>query len=237
MQGYELELNRTFGGPVYLTALELRTVDEKASQELGLLGLVLMENAGLHATEIARTMLPGDNTSAVILCGPGNNGGDGYVIARQLHLLGIRVKVLWSAAPSDLVGDALVNATVAGQLGIPMESLLDLKPWPDCDLVIDALLGTGFQGPLREPLAGAMQWINQTCKQRGIATLAVDIPSGLDANTGQAAAQTIQADQTVTFVARKTGFQTPSSLLYTGEVHVVSIGVPASFVFQSLRVV
>ncbi len=237
MQGYEYELEEAFGGPVYLTALELRKIDEAASQELGLPGLVLMENAGLHASEIARTMLPTGNPSAVILCGAGNNGGDGYVIARQLHLLGIRVKILWSAAPSSLAGDALINARVAGNLGIPMERLLDLMPLPECHLVIDALLGTGFEGTLREPLAGAMLWIQQECQRQGAPVLAVDVPSGFDANTGRAATQTIRADGTVAFVAQKTGFQTPTSSLYTGKVQVVSIGVPASFVCKTLRVV
>ncbi|MCP5020326.1 MAG: NAD(P)H-hydrate epimerase [bacterium] len=237
MQGYENELKEAFGSPVYLTALELRKIDETASQELGLPGLVLMENAGLRATDLARTMLPTGSPSAVILCGAGNNGGDGYVIARQLHLLGIRVKILWSAAPSILAGDALINAHVARNLGIPMESLLDRRPLPECHLVIDALLGTGFEGPLREPLADAMLWIQQACQQQGASILAVDVPSGLDANTGRAATQTIQADETVAFVAQKTGFQTPTSSLYTGKVHVVSIGVPASFIYQTLRIV
>ncbi|MCP4196553.1 MAG: NAD(P)H-hydrate epimerase [Proteobacteria bacterium] len=236
MQGYEFELERAFGGPVFLTASELRTVDEKASKVLGLPGLVLMENAGLHATEVALTMLPNDNPSAVILCGAGNNGGDGYVIARQLHLLGIQVKVLWSVVPSNLKGDALVNARVAENLGIRMESLFDPRPWSDCGLVVDALLGTGLQGPLREPLAGAMQEVNRTCEQNALSTLAIDIPSGMNADSGQAADQTIRAHQTVTFAARKKGFQEPSTSHFTGQVQVVSIGIPAIFLFETLRI-
>ena len=237
MVGYEEELKKVFGGPVYLSAKQLRQVDRQAEEVLGLPGLVLMENAGLHATQAALEMLPDANPSAVVFCGAGNNGGDGYVIARQLHLMGVAVRVLFSVEIDRLSGDALVNATAALRLGIEMQPLLgEHEDWGTCDLAVDALLGTGMRGPLRVGLAQALGTINQVCEAKCIRTLAIDLPSGLYANSGGAAQHTFRAERTVTFVARKKGFANPASASFTGEVNVVSIGVPPDFVNRTFRI-
>jgi NAD(P)H-hydrate epimerase len=235
--GYEDELLRVFGGPVFLTAQQLREVDRQAVEVLGLPSLILMENAGLHATEVALEMLPSSDPTVVIFCGTGNNGGDGYVIARQLHLLGIPVQVLFSVEMKRLAGDALVQATVAHNLGIEMQPLFgEHRDWSSCDLAIDALLGTGLRGPLRDELASALERIQRTCQRHTIRTLAIDLPSGMCPDTGDTAEHGFQAERTVTFVARKQGFANPKSLRYTGQVHVASIGVPSAFVYQALRI-
>ncbi len=235
--GYAEELERVFGRPPYLTAEQLRQIDRYAIDELGLPGLVLMENAGMHATGIAMDMLPAAGGSAIIFCGAGNNGGDGYVIARQLHLAGIPTRVLYSVEIERLGGDAKINATVARRLGIEMEPLLgEHRDWCDRDLAIDALLGTGMRGELRGELAQALERINGTCAKHGIRTLAIDLPSGLNADSGEAAEHTFVAQKTVTFATLKMGFANPSSIQFTGPVNVVSIGIPPQLVNQTFRI-
>ncbi|MBL4770512.1 MAG: NAD(P)H-hydrate epimerase [Planctomycetes bacterium] len=233
---YEAQLQEIFGGPVHLTAEQLHRVDRMASEELGLPSLLLMENAGIHAAQVALKMLPESGARAVIFCGTGNNGGDGYVIARQLHLCGVKVQVLFGKEIHELQGDAMIQAQVARKLGIEMTPLFGTQhSWFDCHLAIDALLGTGLQGPLRMEMREALEGINRACRQHSIRTLAIDLPSGLNADTGAAAPSTFIAEKTVTFVARKRGFSEPCSHAFTGIVQVVPIGVPAEFVFKTLR--
>ena len=182
-----------------------RELDRQAVERYGFSSLVLMENAGRSCAE---TLAKRTEGPVVVFCGKGNNAGDGFVIARHLDLLGIDVRIVSLYEPHELSPDASVNARIAAQAG------LAARQWtaaPDsqieedvahCEWAVDALLGTGARGQTRNPIAGAIQFLNDRAKN----VLAIDLPSGLDADTGAAADQTIRATLTCTFVAPKKGF-------------------------------
>jgi len=235
--------------PVTLTREQAREVDRLALDRLGIPGVVLMENAGVNATDVATGMLEaiGGNKVAIV-CGGGNNGGDGYVIARHLHNAGRKVVVYNASDPSELAGDAAVNYGICLRMGVKLmrcddaPSLAEQSPhWSSAELLIDAVLGTGFDASrgLTGHVAAVIDAINAAgdARQRGgdgpgggPLVLAIDVPSGLDCDTGEAAASAVRADATVTFVARKLGFDVDASEQYTGEVFAVGIGVPPALV-------
>lgn len=211
----------------FLTREAARAVDEIAIREYHLPGLVLMENAGRGVAEWLRELAP--TPPVHICCGKGNNGGDGFVIARHLELFGIAVEVVICGDPAGLTGDARVNYEVVTAAGIPCwtlgrdGSLADLATrLTRAGWIVDALLGTGAQGAPREPLAGVIRAINAAARP----VLAVDLPSGLDADTGETPGECVRADSTATFVALKQGFATPGAPALTGEVRVIDIGIP-----------
>ena len=213
---------------------EVRGLDAQAAGELGLPTLVLMENAGRGAAEWLRGRTAVEAPRVVIVCGPGNNGGDGGVVARHLDAHGWAVHVVWLAAPERLRGDAAVQWKILDRAGIRQEN------WPDdpldpgrfdvllaqADWVVDALLGTGLARPVEGPLRRAIDAINWSGKP----VLALDLPSGLDADTGQPLGAAVHAVATATFVAPKQGFAAPGAAAYTGEVVVVDIGLPRKLV-------
>jgi NAD(P)H-hydrate epimerase len=204
-----------------LTREQSRAIDEWAIRELGLTGLVLMENAGRGVVDV---LLSQQTTPrrVLILCGKGNNGGDGFVIARHLAIRGVDCRVVLLVDPRELQGDALANFTILDRLGLKVESSEALNTTSDCDWIVDAMLGTGAVGNAREPYRSAIEWLNaQPAK-----VLAVDLPSGLDCDTGEPSATTVRADFTCTFHATKVGFANPRAQEYLGELHVVSIGIP-----------
>jgi NAD(P)H-hydrate epimerase len=231
------------GGMLTLTREQVREIDRLAIEELGIPGIVLMENAARSVAEVALDVLelqlqltPSDARVAV-LCGGGNNGGDGYAIARHLHNAGVAVTIDAATPPEAMKGDALVNASVCGRMGLPMRELRDLATieaaaveWGRQRLLIDALLGTGFQGVVREPMDVAIARCNEARHRQGVFVLAVDVPSGLDCNTGHPSNATIEAGMTVTFVAAKRGFVTEAARPYVGELAVVEIGTPPQLV-------
>jgi NAD(P)H-hydrate epimerase len=213
---------------MYLSRQEVREVDRRAIEELGVPGVVLMENAGRGAAEVLARL--GCRGPVVICCGKGNNGGDGFVIARHLDNRSIPVRVLIFTQPQDLTGDAAVNYQIIAKAGLPIEVYAG-ESWDERTLqaelakpewIVDALFGTGLTGPVRKPLDRVIAAINASQKH----VLAVDIPSGLDCDTGQPLGPTIRAEHTVTFVAEKRGFANPSSKEWIGQVHVVDIGAP-----------
>ena len=212
-----------------LTRAEVREIDRRASDAYGLPGIVLMENAGRGAAELLHTIAPG--ATVAIVCGKGNNAGDGFVIARHLENLGHAVRLLLAGESGELRGDAAIAWGVAERAGIPVRRLATatLDEWEraiaGADWVVDALLGTGASGPPRGALAPALEAVN-AAGRRGAKVFAVDLPSGLDCDTGTAAGACVTADVTATFVARKVGFDVPAAATLLGEVHVVGIGVP-----------
>ncbi len=226
-----------------LSRAEIRAVDRLALSEYGMPGVLLMENAGAGA---ARVLLAEAPQSVAILCGSGNNGGDGYVVARHLVNCGVRVRVLEFAEPKaasgphHVEGDATIMRTIVARMAAKCGAELSLhaawkgeaSAWraalEGCDWIVDALLGTGFEGEVREPLAQAIRTANElraTASGR-VRCLALDLPSGLDADTGLAARDTIRADMTVTFAAKKRGLLAPGAAEFVGELRVASIGVP-----------
>jgi NAD(P)H-hydrate epimerase len=210
-----------------LSREQVRQVDRRAIDEYGMSGLVLMENAGRG---VVQTMLAvGVEGPVVVCCGKGNNGGDGFVIARHLDNHGKSVRVLLFADPQELQGDAAANWRIVEKMRISFEvfdkqiTVERLLPrLAPADWIVDALLGTGVTGEPRPPYNVAIRAINRAVKK----VVAVDLPSGLDCDTGVAAQDTIVADRTCTFVAVKPGFLVAGADRFTGRVHVIDIGVP-----------
>ncbi|HEY2158147.1 MAG TPA: NAD(P)H-hydrate epimerase [Isosphaeraceae bacterium] len=208
-----------------LSRAEVRSIDAKASEELGLPTLVLMENAGRGAAERLRARLrPGDRVA--IACGPGNNGGDGAVVARHLDAWGYSVNVVWFTSPEHLRGDAATQYSILSKSGIDQTSITEPADfshlWADAAWVVDALLGTGLTRHVEGLLASAIESLNRS----GRPVLSLDLPSGLDADSGVPLGVSVRATFTVTFVAPTLGFAKPGAADYTGEVEVVEIGVP-----------
>ena len=213
----------------------VRRIDEIAISEYGMSGIVLMENAGRGATErlikwIWSTLGPDDQAEADrpirILCGRGNNGGDGYVIGRHLEIFGFRPHLISVAELSQLSGDAAINASIAQAAQIPIdvvhqaseiESLIQAG-----DTVVDCLLGTGSSGAPRGIFADVIRHANQLTGRR----VAIDLPSGLDCDTGKLHQPTFRADLTITFVDMKDGFFQEDAQSHLGLIEVVGIGVP-----------
>ena len=222
---------------------EIRGIDRCAIQTIGVPGVVLMENAGRNAADAIEEFLAGAAgpdlprcTSGfhriAVIAGAGNNGGDGFVIARHLGMRGAKVVTFLVAPREKIAGDAAVNLNVIRKLAHDIRSvspadLEDLsRPLRGFDQLIDAVGGTGIRGALRGPPAEAVRQINAA----GRPVVAVDIPTGLDCDTGEAAGPAVRAAMTVTFVARKKGFDAPNAPDYTGRVRVVDIGIPADLV-------
>jgi NAD(P)H-hydrate epimerase len=211
---------------------EVRAFDNWAINTLGMQGVVLMENAGRSCAELIAEKLAGRVTPTVcIFCGTGNNGGDGYVIARHLSNSGFRVTTVICGDRSKIKGNAKANLDILDRLGQPIQQLrLDQDNVPgqvealasDADMIVDALFGTGLSGQLD----GKYRQLIESINSRRCPIVAVDIPSGLDCDTGQPLGAAIKATYTVTFVAVKKGFAVTSSAGdYTGQVFIASIGV------------
>jgi NAD(P)H-hydrate epimerase len=210
------------------TREQARAFDRFAIEQLGIPSAVLMENAGSGSAQILQTL--GIRGLVAIACGKGNNGGDGLVIARHLANAGREVRVLLFARPEDLSQDAELQLRIVQKMQLPVHvcAVLPADPatlFAGADWIVDALFGTGLTGAVRAPLDRIIDAINAT----GVRVLAVDIPSGLDANTGQPLGATIRAAETVTFVAPKVGYQNPGAAAWLGRVHVVDIGVSLAF--------
>jgi len=208
---------------------EVRDVDRRAIEDYGLPGIVLMENAGRSAAELMVNQL-GASGRIVIVCGKGNNAGDGFVMARHLELRGCDPVIFLASPPDSLTADAALFFHVIRQSKIPWHDLSQVgrDEWIaaftalEPTWIVDALLGTGLTGPAREPFSFAMEAINSI----GCPVFAVDLPSGMDCDTGVPLGPCVRATHTGTFVARKIGFDQPASTAWTGEVHVLDIGIP-----------
>lgn len=220
----------------FLTREQSRLLDRWAVERYGMCSLVLMENAGRGVADVLCSL--GISGPVVICCGKGNNGGDGLVLARHLELRGHEVRVLLWADPAAMSGDAAANLAIVRHC----ELVLDVF-WPNHDparlathlsaaaWVVDALLGTGARGEPASPLAEVIDQINACASPR----LAIDLPSGLDADTGLPAMHTIRATHTCTFAAPKAGFASPQAGPYLGQVHVLDIGTPRRLLAEVLN--
>ena len=220
---------------VVMTRDQVRAFDQWAINTLGIPGVVLMENAGRSCAELIKEQLKDvAGPKVCIFCGTGNNGGDGYVIARHLLNSGFKVTVVICGDRNKIKGDAKTNLDILERLDQPIEQL-NLRGGDiagrvktfvaGADMLIDGLFGTGLKGQLSDEYKQLIDSINgENCP-----ILAVDIPSGLDCDTGEPLGAAIRADYTVTFVAVKKGFihqgRTKTATQYTGEILVASIGV------------
>lgn len=213
--------------PYYASADQLRKIDELAVSRHHMNSLQLMENAGSGASLWIKNARP--LARVLILCGTGNNGGDGFVIARHLDYYGFDVTVALVGDADRLRGDALHNYQILASTSIrtltnaSIESLgRSINDLTSSDILIDALLGTGAKLPLRPNYASMVGSANRSSAFR----IALDIPTGFDCDTGQTDANCFRADATLTFAALKLGFQHLDSAQYTGEVHLIPIGIP-----------
>ncbi|RDV83254.1 NAD(P)H-hydrate dehydratase [Ammonifex thiophilus] len=213
-----------------VTAAEMREIDRRAMEEYGIPSIVLMENAGRWVAQVVASRLGRvAGKRVVVLCGRGNNGGDGLVAARHLWQQGAQVKVFLAAEPESLRGDALTNATIWRRLGQDFYPLLS-PTGPQAfklaiaraDAVIDALYGTGFRGELPPEIRPVVEALNAS----GRFVVAVDIPSGLEADTGQVRGVAVVAHVTVTFGLPKLGLVLEPGVRYVGELLVADISLP-----------
>ncbi len=213
-----------------LTAQQVRSFDRWAIEQAQVPGVVLMENAGRSCAELIIEKLKAKQSPSVcIFCGTGNNGGDGFVIARHLRNAGIDVRIAVCGDEKKIKGDAKINLQIIKKMRIE-KTQIDLagdlqKQIEDyaagCDLIVDAIFGTGLKGRLRPQYIELIKVINLFNKT----VAAVDIPSGLSCDDGVVLGQAIRADFTITFVAAKTGFANPAAKKFTGQIYIASIGI------------
>ena len=214
---------RIQGGLAYLTAQEMAEFDRSAIQDFGIDELVLMENAGLAIAHGARRLLGGDAVGKRIgvLVGKGNNGGDGLVAARHLRNWGARVDLLLAGDKADMRDLPAKHLEIAERMGAhPTGPESDLG---GAHLLVDALLGYNLRGSPKEPLAGMIRRANASRKR----ILSVDIPSGLDASTGDPGDPCIVADTTITLGLPKVGFLAPGARKYVGKLYLADISFPS----------
>jgi len=210
------------GGLVYLTAEEMAEADRMSIEDYGIGVIALMENAGVATAQVARKMLGGDVRDRRVCClvGRGNNGGDGLVAARHLHNWGAGVRVVLAGNKSDLRDVPAQQMGIVDRMGIPVVS--QGEGFGDPEVLVDALLGYGSRGSPREPVASLIRESNAS----KVPVLAVDIPSGLDATSGEPGEPTIEAKATVTFGLPKTGFLNPKARRHIGELYLADISMP-----------
>ena len=198
-------------------AAQMRAVDAWAIEERGIPSLDLMERAGAGLADVVAQRAPGGRIAVV--CGKGNNGGDGLVAARVLRSGGRDVEVLLTGDPAELSGDPAENLA---RLPGPAPAPFTAGALEGAAAVVDALLGTGFSGAPREPVAGAIEAINAT----GAEVVAADVPSGVDASTGAVEGAAVRAAATATFHSAKLGLWVSPGKRHAGEVRVIDIGIP-----------
>ena len=214
-----------------LTPEAMRAVDRAAIDDVGIPSLVLMENAAIGVVDALAEHFP-EARSVVILCGPGNNGGDGLAVGRHLAVRGYIVRA-FLVASREPAGDAAVQLTICRNQGLEVRAVSEedgerrlLQAAADADLVVDAMFGTGLQRPLEGPLAGLVEKVNRLPVPR----LAVDLPSGLYGGSAQVPGPHLEAELTVTFAALKVAHVLPPASESVGDVVVADLGIPPELV-------
>ena len=210
----------------------MRELDRRTIAEHGVPGLVLMENAGRGAFAVIRERFP-ELRRVSVFCGKGNNGGDGFVIARHLQNAGIEVAAYLLARRAEVRADARTNLDAWLKLGGQLKEMTTEKALAahrnailHCDLLIDAILGTGLQAEVKGLYAAAIRLLNEVADQRGIPVVAVDVPSGLHSDTGQVMGESVAADVTATFGLAKVGQICYPGAGLCGRLEVIDISIP-----------
>jgi NAD(P)H-hydrate epimerase len=205
-----------------LTAAQMRDLDRETIEGIGVPGAVLMESAGRGVIEVMARVMDLERARVIVFCGPGNNGGDGFVVARHLANRGVPVEVALCAASAKIAGDARIHLDACQRSGVPILFGSGAATLADGDVLVDALLGTGLTRPVTGMIADAITRINH---HRG-PKIAVDIPSGLDSDRGVPLGPCVRADHTVTFAFAKVGLVSAPGFTYAGQLHVADIGIP-----------
>jgi NAD(P)H-hydrate epimerase len=216
---------------VVMSRDQVRSFDSNAINQLGIPGVVLMENAGRSCAELIKQILSHKkNPKVCIFCGTGNNGGDGFVIARHLKNYNFNVSIVICGDKNKIKGDAKINLDILERIALPIIQLpidepdIEIKvkqPAEGADMLVDGLFGTGLTGRLDDFFQRLITAINSL----NTPVLSIDIPSGLDCDTGQSLGAVIRADYTVTFVALKKGFTNKNAAAHTGQIYIASIGI------------
>ena len=220
-----------------LNAAQMREADRRTIQEIGIASLVLMENAGRQVVAAIESRYPDlGERSVAIVCGKGNNGGDGFVVARTLQQRGVEVSVFVIGRITEIKGDARVNLDILGRIGQTVVEVADETAWElhgneitGHDLIIDAMFGTG----LSAPLTGFYETVVADLNEAGVPIVSIDMPSGLSADTSDLIGDAIDATVTVTLGAPKLPLVLPPAESKSGEVVIADIGIPAD-VFDQL---
>ncbi|HEY7290529.1 MAG TPA: NAD(P)H-hydrate dehydratase [Vicinamibacterales bacterium] len=217
-----------------LNSSQMRDADRRTIEDIGIASLVLMENAGRQVVAAIEAMYSDlADRHVAVLCGRGNNGGDGFVVARTLAQRGVGVSVFLVGRVADVRGDARTNLDILGRLGITVAEIADSQAWElhfaefsDCTLVVDALFGTG----LNAPVAGLIESVITDVNASGIPVVSIDLPSGLSADTNDVIGPSIEAGLTVTLAAPKLPLVLPPAETRAGDVVIADIGIPSEVV-------
>ncbi len=213
-----------------VTAEGMQQIDKKATERYGIPAIILMENAAISSAFVVLKVLKVGQGNIILFCGQGNNGGDGFACARHLINRGLEVKIYFLGKEKKLSKEAKTNYKILRKMGqkILRPKFPSLKKeLNNTDLIIDALLGIGLKDKVREPAYSLIELINGSKKP----ILSLDIPSGLDATSGEVRGIAVKAKYTVTFGLFKRGFLNPQALTYTGSVTVGDISLPRRLLY------
>ena len=213
-----------------LNTQQMREADRRTIDEIGIPSVVLMENAGRQAVaamEAAFEDLP--TTRVGVMCGRGNNGGDGFVVARTLIQRGIETSVFLLGSVADVRGDARTNLEVLGRIGLTVVEITNAQEWElhfseisQCELIVDAILGTGFHGQL----SGLLETVVADLNGLGVPIVAIDLPTGVSADSPEVEGEAIEASMTVTLAAPKIPLVLPPADSHSGDLVIADIGIP-----------
>jgi len=214
-----------------VTSQQMKKIDRKAIEKYGISGLVLMENAGLKVFNNLKNIYPKlMNKEVIVIAGSGNNGGDGFVVARHLYNYGVKVKVILLCSFNKIKGDAKINLNTIDKMGIELIEIMTFKIeeieeiLSVSDIIIDAILGTGLQGMVIGLKAKMIDIINKSEKE----IVAIDIPSGLNADTGHVGGNCVKASYTITLALPKIGLMIYPGVNYAGKLIIEDISIPKS---------
>jgi ADP-dependent NAD(P)H-hydrate dehydratase / NAD(P)H-hydrate epimerase len=221
-----------------LNTRQMRDADRRTIEEIGIPSIVLMENAGRQAVAAMEAAFDDLASSQVgVLCGRGNNGGDGFVVARTLIQRGVDVGVFLLGSVAEVTGDARINLEVLGRIGLTIVEITSAQEWElhfteisECDLVVDAILGTGFRGQL----SGLLETVVADVNALGVPVVSIDLPTGVSADTHTVEGTAIEASMTITLGAPKIPLVFPPADSHGGDLVIADIGIPLP-VFDELE--
>ncbi len=217
-----------------LNTQQMREADRRTIEDVGIPSIVLMENAGRQAVAAMEAAFDELLSSHVaVLCGRGNNGGDGFVIARTLIQRGVETSVFLLGSVADVRGDARTNLEVLGRIGLTIVEITNAQEWElhfseisECDLIVDAILGTGFRGQV----SGMLETVVADVNALAVPVVAIDLPTGLSADSHEVEGEAIEAAMTVTLAAPKIPLVLPPADTHCGDLVIADIGIPLPIV-------